>query len=169
MLKGLNTPHLLLASSNPMRMIQNLNHLLAQQELAKLLAELDRNVVDLFKLGVSHYNFAAPLPDSEWRQKISRLYYGAYNVRRAVTLKYNGLFSTDASDHQKFDQLPDALLNKQSHMANLSTLRDDRNLADYNHSAAVSDLVINPSDALAFATLFIADSKSYLAQQGVTI
>jgi len=76
MLKGLNTPHLLLASPNPMRMIQNLNHLLAQQELAKLFAELDRNVVDLFKLGMSHYNFAVSLPNSERRQKISRLYLG---------------------------------------------------------------------------------------------
>jgi hypothetical protein len=59
MTNGLNPPHLLLASPNPMRMISNLNHLLTTQELAKLTAELDRNVILLFELGRSHFTFAA--------------------------------------------------------------------------------------------------------------
>ena len=167
--KGLNPPHLLLASSNPVRMIQNLIHVLNQQELAKITAELDKNTIELFKLGELHYDFAAALPDREWRQKISRFYYGAYNVRRAVSLKYKGLFSTESSDHQKADQLPDTLANKQAHIANLTTLREDRNLADYNHFAVVGDLVLSPTDALQFVTSFVSDSKVYLTQQGVNV
>lgn len=168
MLKGLSTPHLLLASSNPMKMIQNLNHLLAQQEIDKLTAELNRNVIALFSLGQSHFKFASTLPNSEWRQKISRLYYGVYNVRRAVTLNHSGRFSTDSSDHQN-TELPDGVLHKEAHISNLRNLREDRNLADYSHQAAVTDLVMSPDDATIFAQQFIADCQQFLLQKGVTV
>lgn len=168
-MKGLSSPHLLLASSNPLKMIQNLNHLLAQQELAKLVVELDRNVIALFALGTIHFNFASGLDNRDWRQKISRCYYAAYNIRRAVALKHSGAFTTDSSDHKNVDQLPDGLSNRESHISNLRNLREDRNLADYSHLAVVSDLVIAPDDALTFATQFIADCRHFLVQTGVVV
>jgi hypothetical protein len=168
-MKGLSPPNLLLAASNPIKMIQNLSHLLNAQEIAKLSYELDRNVTALFALGESHYQFASTLANSEWRQKISRLYYAVYNVRRAVVLKSSGGFSTDSSDHKNVDQLPDATKNKQSHIVKLKDLREDRNLADYSHLAAVSDLLISPDNALIFATDFIADCRHFLNQNGLVI
>ena len=152
-----------------MKMIQNLNHLLERQELAKLIAELDRNVVALFELGLAHFNFASALSIDDWRQKISRLYYAVYNVRRAVALKHSGVFSTDSSDHKNVDQLPDGMSNRESHINNLRDLREDRNLADYSHLAVMSDLVIAPDGALTFATQFIADCRQFLIQNGLTV
>jgi hypothetical protein len=168
-MKGLSSPHLLLASSNALQMIHNLNHLLAQQELAKLTDELDRNVVALFSLGQIHFQFASSLSNNEWRQKISRLYYAVYNVRRSVVLKHTGNFSTDASDHKNVEQLPEGINNRQSHISKLRDLREDRNLADYSHLALISDLVIDPNDALNFATQFITDCRAFLVQKGLTI
>lgn len=168
-MKGLSPPNLLLAASNPLKMIENLSHLLEPNELGKLTNELDRNVIALFALGESHYSFAATLINKDWRQKISRLYYGVYNVRRAVVLKHSGGFSTDSSDHKYVDQLPDATSNKQSHIVNLRALREDRNLADYSHLATATDLVIAPDDALKFATQFISDCRQFLLQNGLAL
>lgn len=168
-MKGLSSPHLLLASSNPLKMIQNLNHLLAQNELAKLTTELDRNVVALFRLGTVHLDFASGLDDRDWRQKISRFYYAAYNVRRAVALKHSGAFTTDSSDHKNVDQLPDGVANRESHINNLRNLREDRNLADYSHLAEIGDLVISPADALTFTNQFISDCRDFLIRTGVDV
>lgn len=169
MTKGLSSPHLLLAAANPLKLIQNLNHLLTAQELLKLTAELNANVSALFALGLDHFNFASTLTDADWRQKISRLYYGVYNVRRAVALKHSGAFSTDSTDHKNIDQLPDGLKNRESNLNNLRSLREDRNLADYSHSAVIANLVITPDQALIFATQFIADCRDFLNQNGLTI
>lgn len=168
-MKGLSPPHLLLASSNPMKMIQNLNHLLSRHASAKLTAELDRNVFGLFALGISHFEFATRLTDTDWRQKISRLYYAVYNVRRAVMLKHNGVFSTDSSDHFTVDKLPDRINNYESHKSKLRDLREDRNLSDYSHQAQMVDLVIPPNDALAFSDQFIDDCRKFLQQNGVNV
>jgi hypothetical protein len=105
----------------------------------------------------------------EWRQKISRLYYAAYNVRRSVVLKSSGAFSTDSSDHKNVDQLPDVLDNRESHIVNLRNLREDRNLADYSHLATIGDLVIAPADALQFAGQFLGDCRKFLLQQSVQV
>jgi len=143
-------------------MIQNLNHLLDQQELAKLMREVDRNVTLLFRLGQSHFDFASGLEIEHWRQKISRLYYAAYNSRRAVTLKFNGSFSTDVSDHKNVDILPDELLNREMYAAKLRDLREDRNLADYNHQATLADLIISPVEATELCSGFLIDCKAFL-------
>jgi len=169
MAKGLSPPHLLLASSNPIKMIQNLNHLLDQQELAKLTAELDRNVVALFSLGLTHFEFASTVSEKYWRQRISRLYYAVYNVRRAVALKNSGAFSTDSSDHKNVDQLPNNISNRESHINNLRNLREDRNLADYSHLAVKTDLIITPDEAGEFASQFIADCRQFLLDNGLAI
>ena len=168
-MKGLNSPHLLLASSNPLKMIVNLNHLLTAQELGKLTGELDRHVVGLFQLGMGHFTFASPLGNSDWRQKVSRLYFAAYSVRRAVALKHSGAFSTDPSDHKNVEQLPSGMANRESHITNLRDLREDRNLADYSHFGTVSDLVLAPDDAVAFVTRFIGDCRQFLQQNGIAV
>ena len=169
MTKGLRSPHLLLASANPLKLIQNLNHLLTAQELAKLTTELNVNVSALFGLGLSHFNFASTLTDVDWRQKISRLYYGVYNVRRAVALKHSGIFSTDASDHKNIDQLPDGLNRRELHLNNLRDLREDRNLADYSHLALITNLVVTPDRSTDFATQFIDDCRLFLNQNGLLV
>ncbi|WYX13446.1 hypothetical protein WJ974_20860 [Achromobacter xylosoxidans] len=161
-MKGFSSPHLLLAAANPLRMIQNLNHILQPAELAKLSAELDRNAKQLFALGESHLTFAAPLSDTAWRQKISRLYYAVYNFRRSVVFRDSGRFSTDASDHGNVEQLPEGLDNRESHVLKLRSLREDRNLADYSHQAVITDLVISPADALIFAESFNSDCRNFL-------
>lgn len=169
-MKGLNPPHLLLASGNTHKMIQNLNHILTAREIAKISAELDVNIVALFGLGLDHFNFASGLDDNnDWRQKISRLYYAVYNFRRAVVLKHNGTYSTDSSDHKSIEQIPHTMLNRESHINNLRNLREDRNLADYSHLGTKSDLVIAPDEALIFATQFFEDCKTYFSENGLVI
>jgi hypothetical protein len=167
--KGLKEPHLFNAASNPLKIIRNLAGILLATELDKIRAEVDVNVVGLFRLGQMHYAFARSVAATEWRQRISRLYYGAYNVRRAVALKYDGTFSTDSSDHQNVDRLPDAVNNAATYRVKLKNLREDRNLADYNHLAQVADLLISPSDYEIMVTDFIEDATRYLTSQGVTL
>lgn len=168
-MKGLIPPHLLLASANPLKMIQNLNHLLTRRELAKLSAELDRNVSALFLLGLNHFDFASALTDRDWRQKISRLYYSVYNARRAIVLKNSGVYSTDSSDHKTVDQLPGMIENRELHINNLKILREDRNLADYSHLAVLEDLVMTPDEAFEFSKNFFKDCRKYLEENGIVI
>lgn len=150
-------------------MIQNLSHVLAENEISKLKAELDRNVVGLFELGKHHYDFALNLGNHNWRQTISRLYYGVYNIRRAVVLKHNGGFSMDSSDHKNIDKLPDDLESRETFSSNLRALREDRNLADYSHLSAVTDLILSPEEALEFSSLFIESCKQFLLNKGLSL
>jgi hypothetical protein len=169
MAKGLNSPHILLASNNPLQMIHNLQHLLEAAEIAKLTADIDRNVALLFSLGREHFSFAANLESRFWRQKISRLYYAVYNYRRAVMLKYSGHFSTESSDHNTINDLPKDIENRDFNIVALKNLREDRNLSDYSHLAKQGDLVTKPDDALAFAKQFELDCRKYLLDRGVTL
>lgn len=133
--KGLKEPHVLLASGNARKLIRNLEDILSPLEIKKIEDEVDKNVVSLFLLGLSHYEFALSIGVSEWRQSISRLYYAAYNVKRSVSLKHDGSFSTDSGDHMKIDMLPDGFENLGTYKSRLKSLRDDRNLSDYSHLA----------------------------------
>jgi hypothetical protein len=167
--KGLKEPHLFNAASNPFKIIRNLAGILLVTELDKIRAEVDANVVGLFRLGQVHFVFARSVPAAEWRQRVSRLYYGAYNVRRAVALKYDGTFSTDSSDHQNVDKIPDAVNNAATYRVKLKNLREDRNLADYNHLAQETDLLVSPSDYEIMVTGFIQDAVQYLKSEGLTL
>jgi hypothetical protein len=168
-MKGLISPHILLAASNPLKMIHNLAHLLNAGEIAKLSQEVDRNAITLFALGQSHYEFALGIDNQEWRQKISRLYYAAYNMRRAIVLKNDGSFSTDSSDHLKIDNIPTGIKNQQKHINILKSLREDRNLADYSHFAQVSDLVNAPNNAQTAVVEFRSDCIDFLNENGINI
>ena len=167
--KGLKEPHLFNAASNPLKIIRNLAGILLATELDKIRAEVEVNVGGLFRLGQTHHAFARAIAAAEWRQRIARLYYGAYNVRRAVALKYDGTFSTDSSDHQNVDKLPDAVNNAATYRVKLKNLREDRNLADYNHLAQEADLISAPSDYEVMVTDFIRDATQYLTSQGVIL
>jgi len=167
--KGLKEPHVLLASSNPRKLLKNLAHVLDQAALDEIEAEVDANVTGLLILGESHLAFALTIPKGEWRQRISRLYYAVYNVKRAVSLKYDGSFSTDSSDHQKIDGLPPNFNNQATYSSKLKNLRDDRNLADYSHLAKESDLLIPCDDVESMANDFITDAKAFLKNLGLQI
>jgi hypothetical protein len=167
--RGLKPPHLLLASGNPVRMIHNISHLISKKQIGLLTAELDKNASELFSLGLGHFTFAATINDAEWRQKISRLYYAAYNVRRALALKDSGAFATDSSDHKNVDQLPQRMENREAHISKLRNLRDDRNLADYSHTAVIDDLLIPPGEAFQFVVQFIEDGRTFLTTHGVAV
>jgi hypothetical protein len=167
--RGLREPHLFNAGPNPLKLIKNLEGLIDEAGLNSIRKEIDRNVVLLFKLGLSHYDFARTIPKHEWRQRISRYYYGAYNVRRAVALKNSGQFSTDSSDHKTVDQIPDEMQNAAALRARLGYLRDDRNLADYSHLAEINDLLVNPAEWELFVHEFIESAREYLKSQNIQL
>jgi len=167
--KGLKEPHLFNAASNPLKIIKNLAGILAEVELDKIRREIDVNVVALYKLGESHFLFAKAISNTEWRQKISRLYYGAYNVRRAVSLKFDGTYSTDSSDHQKIDSIPDTFNNYAVYRNKLKSLRDDRNLADYNHLAKIEDLLLSVEESERLVTDLFSDAKNYFTSSGINL
>lgn len=169
MVVGLKEPHLFNAGSNPMRTIRNLEGILSAAELDKLRQEVVANVIGLFRLGEAHYNFAQTLPTAQWRQRVSRFYYGAYNIRRAVALKHDGSFSTDSSDHKNVHNIPDSLANVSIYKSKLVNLRDDRNLADYNHLAIEGDLLIPLAECEILVADFVRDAKAYLIAEGVTL
>lgn len=78
--------NLISASKNSRELIRILSPLLSEESKTKLENEIEQHSVKLYKLGESHFKFAESLPDQEWRQKISRCYYGAYNCKRALML-----------------------------------------------------------------------------------
>lgn len=167
--KGLKEPHILLASGNPQKLIRNLTGVVDADAIQKIQEEVDNNIRSLFVLGEEHFRFALAISTNEWRQRVSRLYYAAYNIKRAMSLKHDGTFSTDSSDHQKVDNLPDGMPNQATYRTKLKNLRDDRNLADYSHLAQESDLLIAADDAAILVEEFIRDAKVFLKGVGLTV
>ena len=148
-------------------MLENLRHILDTSACDGIQQEIDENVKALFTLGEGHFQFAMQTPKTFWRQRISRLYYGAYNVRRAIQLHFNGDYQTDVTDHKKIGILPDSFPNKGAYQQRLVDLRDDRNQADYDHVADESDLILPQDDAEVFVTDFI--NRHFLNNRGVTV
>jgi len=167
--KGLSEPHVLLASSNPQRLMKNLVGILATPQLKKIDVAVCEEAKLLYQLGNDHYIFAKSLDATEWRQKISRFYYAAYNVKRAVSLRNDGSFSTESKDHQTVDVLPPTLRNHSTYSGRLRNLREDRNLADYSHIAKERDLVISVENAGILLEEFMADAKVFLVSKGVAL
>jgi hypothetical protein len=163
----LKEPNILLAASNCRRLLRNLEHVLDAGAVQSLQAEIDRNVIALFRLGDDQLEFARGIAAPYWRQRISRLYYGAYNVRRAIALHHDGHFAMDSSDHKNVGDLPKDFPNANTFEARLQTLRDDRNLADYNHLAELGDLMASPADVETLVVEFRDQSHSYLLERGL--
>lgn len=167
--RGLKEPHIFLVSPNPMTLMRNLAGVLQPRQIKKIQIEVEENVRALLKLADDHFKFAKSVPSIHWRQKVSRLYYAAYNARRALMLKYDGSFSTDSSDHKNVDKLPDSLANCSMHKTKLKDLREDRNLCDYSHLARETDLLMTANDAEIFVEGFFKDIRDFLGTQGMIL
>lgn len=166
---NLKAPHILLASNNVEEMLKNIEPIIGAGATRKLRIEIRKNVVELFRLGLTHMVFANKIKSREWRQKISRLYYAAYNIRRAIFLEFNGHFTTDSSDHRNVNQLPDDFPSKDVLGQQLRDMRQDRNLCDYSHGSKIADLIISPTDAEKFVAEFEKLARKYLTDRGVKI
>ena len=165
----MKTPHLLRASANVRKLKENLANVVDVAALAAIETEIGINVSQLYALGRSHFSFAIRQNNHSWRQKVSRLYYAAYNVSRAIRLCVNGDYSTDSSDHKRIDTLPDDFPDKNRYANRLTVLRDDRNLCDYDHTATLADLLVGINDAVDLVEQFLRDAQNYLKGRGVTV
>lgn len=159
---------LLTVSDNPRKLLHSLATILSGTSKDRLHLALDRNVKDLLALGANHFRFATSL-DRNWRQQISRLYYGAYNTARGVHLHHSGHYSRHSSDHGKVTDLPSDFPDRERFGNQLETLRQDRNLADYDHTATISDLILSPTEAQSLVNDFIQVSHSYLRDRGLDL
>lgn len=162
-------PHLLLAGRNPRRIKENLVGIVDAAAIRAIEGEIQNNVRQLFALGEQHFSFALALNNGQWRQKVSRLYYGAYNVSRAIRLLVWSEYSTDVKDHKKVEELPDDFPSKDIIRARLAALREDRNLCDYDHTATEDHLVLGVGESVEFVTTFVEDAKKYLISRGIAL
>lgn len=165
----MKTPHLLLAAGNPRKLKNNLVNVIDLAAISAIEAEICTNVAQLYVLGKHHYSFAVRQNNRWWRQKISRLYYGAYNVSRAVRLCVSGEFSEDPTDHKKIGEIPHDFPNQALYKNRLNSLREDRNLCDYDHTARLADLAVGIDDSITLVEGFLKDARAYLKPRGVTI
>lgn len=109
------------------------------------------------------------LKDKDWRQKISRFYYAALNVKRAVTLFDQGEYSTDGTDHKNISYLPKKFPSLERYKNQLPMLREDRNLSDYDHTAKQEDLALSIQTAENLVSSFISDSKKFFKEKNLNI
>jgi hypothetical protein len=164
----MKAPHLL-NLSNPRKVKNNLAGILDVVALERIEKEIETNVKGLLALSQHHYRFAIKQSGPNWRQRISRLYYAAYNSGRAVRLYISGEYSTSVQDHQKFYQLPNDFPKLGLYKNRLEILRADRNICDYDHISKPKDLGISTKDATELVKEFIADTKGYLESKGLTL
>jgi len=165
----MKSPHLLRAGANVRKLKDNLAYIVDSVAISAIETEICTNVAQLYVLGRRHYFFALRQNNRSWRQKMSRLYYAAYSVSRAVRLCVTGEYSMDSSDHKRIEILPDDFPNKNKYANRLGALRDDRNLCDYDHTAKLADLVVGVNDAVDLVAQFLKDAQSYLKNRGVII
>ncbi len=128
------------------------------------------NVIGLLSLAEQHFRFAQKQTAPHWRQKISRLYYAAYNAGRAVCLYVKGEYSTDIKDHYRiFENLPQDFPNRSTYQIQLNVLRGDRNTCDYDHISKAKDLVLGSSSTTVLVSEFLKDVRNYLKGRGMNV
>lgn len=159
----------LLNLGNARKVKANLSAILDDTALNLIEKEIHANTLGLYALARHHFRFAVRQPPQFWRQRVSRLYYGAYNAARAVRLFKSGEYSTDAKDHQKFSQLPEDFPGRSRYSTELQVLREDRNLCDYDHLSIASSLALGTSESTILVREFLHDVESYLREQGVDL
>lgn len=164
----MRSPHLL-NLGNARKVKENLSGILDVAALDKVEAEIVANTIALFNLGRSHHYFALRQSPRYWRQKISRLYYAAYNVSRSVRLFVKGEYSTEVKDHQNYDNLPADFPTRARYVNQLAVLREDRNTCDYDHLCHASDLVLGSPKATALVNDFVHDARNYLRGKGLNV
>ena len=164
----MKSPHLL-NLGNARKVKQNLSAILDAPAMDCIEAEIEANVRALLALGIRHYRFAYRQSAPNWRQKVSRLYYAAYNSGRAVRLYVAGDYSTEVKDHQNVDKMPDDFPNRARYVNQLPILREDRNACDYDHLATASDLALGTHDSSELVKDFLDDVTTYLRGKGLTL
>ncbi len=125
-----------------------------------------------FALGQYHLRIARALSSrpKEWRSVVSRGYYAAYNISRAVRYLTDGRVKYDASDHQVAPNLPSDFPDQATWANFLIDFRSDRNLADYEPwNDAFRKLSRRPDTSLDMATEFLRKARSYLRKRGMKI
>lgn len=166
--RHVKTPHLL-NLGNARRVKENLSKILDKPALDAIENEIARNAAALYRLGLHHLQFARRQPGAHWRQRISRLYYGAYNISRAVRLFVTGAYASDVKDHQKFDELPDDFPSRERFANQLAVLREDRNTCDYDHASRARDLVLGTRASTLLVKEFASRARDYFKSKGLTI
>ena len=164
----MKSPHILLVG-NPRKVRANLLHLLSPDSVQAIDSEIAANARALFALGAQHYAFAVSVSRPQWRQAISRAYYGAFGVVRSVRFFVEGHYSTETGEHKKVDDLPADFPNRATYTVQLPVLRDDRNLSDYDHTATEADLAIPRDEAIQLVGNLIGDARGYLQSRGLTL
>ena len=165
----MNEPHILRATRNPRSIKRNLVHVVDAPAIDAIEEEIRNNTVQPYSLGLQHYRFAKQRARRIWRQCVSRLYYAAYNMARAVRLFVDGDYSAQTTDHRKFTNLPADFPNRLTYANRLTVLREDRNLCDYDHAADRADLVIGVSESIELVEDFMQDTKVYLKNRGLSL
>lgn len=155
-------PHILLLNKNVVELRRQLAGILSTKSARTFDATVRKNVIQLFKLGEQHYMFARGIAASHWRQIVSRSYYAAYNVSKAIRLAVAGHYSQEVRDHEKVGELPDDFPDKNTYTNKLRLLRDDRNLCDYDHTVVQADLGSTSADTLRLVERFIDHGRRYL-------
>ncbi len=162
----MKSPHLL-NLGNVRKVKNNLSGVLDEAALELIEREIQANAAALLALARHHYHFAERQLGPNWRQKVSRLYYAAYNAARAVRLLITGDYSTDVKDHQKFDKLPSDFPSRDRYVNQLAVLREDRNTCDYDHISRARDLVLGTRDSTELVREFLKDASTYLSDKGM--
>ena len=165
----MKSPHILLAAGNLKKLQMNLVNVIDGNAMQAIEREIELNAIKLYLLGKTHYLFAIKQNRNAWRQRISRLYYGGYNVSRSIRLCVSGEYSSDLSDHKKIGSLPDDFPNNATYSVRLAALREDRNLCDYDHTVRCADLSNGTNEATELVESFLQDTRTYLGNRGIAI
>jgi len=165
----MKSPHILLLKKNVVDLKRELAGVLNKGSARAFDREIRRNVIQLFHLGKNHLDFARSTRPPHWRQVVSRCYYGAYSVSKAVRLAVSGQYSQEVKDHEKVSDLPDDFPDKSTYANRLRLLRDDRNLCDYDHTAVEADLGLSSVDTLVIVSNFVQHASKYLRGRGFRV
>lgn len=165
----MKSPHMLFIGTNPFKLHEHLGGVLDAANCQKILDAVQENAIQLYRLGEGHLEFAKKVQKAEWRQIVSRLYYAAYNMSRAVRYLSSGEYNRDSKDHKQVGELPSVFPNAAKYLNIFKSVRDDRNLADYDHTAEESELIVSVVDLLVLTAEFQKDVKDYFATKGVIL
>lgn len=159
----------ILELGNIRKVKSRLSDILDAAALEAIENEIEMNVQGLYSLALTHHRFAKKQAATQWRQKVSRLYYAAYNASRATRMYVSGDFSTDSTDHKKIGDLPDDFPSKSTYANKLGVLRDDRNLSDYDHLSRAGDLTSSAKEHFRMVEDFLQDVHTYLKKRGIEL
>jgi uncharacterized protein (UPF0332 family) len=158
----------LLQLGNVQKLIKCLSSILSDSEIGKIKEEIKRNVNQLISLSRCHLRCAQGFnTNRNWRQIVSRSYYTCYIASRAVRFAKEGQYDTSPDDHKQIGKLPNDFPDRDEWKDKLTKLRADRKTADYDHTAGISSLELEPKLHLINAIAFQACVKKYLKENGL--